>query len=250
MIMITPARIEARRVPVSSKNRNTMCMHHFLSSSCVQGVVFALMGLLYGIANAAEPFVWEQDLLYVVSDHPYFVSNSLPSGPERVNIDLSLNGGTNWTYRLAHGYPSQYGTNVVPLSMWITPAMWTENAVIGLRTLWTSTTNAIIQPDGYKTAPFAIGGIAITSPAEGETVYSPSYVPVTWREAGSVAVTVGISRDGEVYEPIAALASPGMTNTYVLPIVNQPSGPLWIAVADADLGDCYNVVKVNCVSLN
>jgi len=208
-----------------------------------------MIPIIIARATGQAAFLWEQDIIYEVSDHPYFVSNALPSGPERVNVDLSLDGGSNWTYRIAHGHPSRYGTNIVRFSMRITPDMWTESAVIAVRTLWTSTTNAIIVHHGHGSGLFAIGGIAIQSPAEGETVYSPGYIPVTWREAGSDAVTVGVSTDGEIYEPIAALPSPGMTNTYILPLANQPAGPLWIAVADAELGDCYDVVQVQCESL-
>jgi len=207
--------------------------------------------LACAVCSAAEPasFIVDREVVFEVSNHPYFVSNALPSGVERVNIDLSLDGGSNWQYRIAHGYPAQYGTNVVQLSMRITPAMWTEQACIGVRTLWTSTQNAIVLHEGHAGGLFSIGGIAIQTPAEGQTVYSPSYISVTWMEAGSEAVTIGVSTNGETFTPVAAVPSPARTNTYTLTISGYATGPLWIAVADAELGDCYDVVQVNCQSL-
>jgi len=213
--------------------------------------VIAVGLLLKGNAFGKDyDFVYDTDIVFSHQDHPYIRANALPSGPPRVNIDLSLDGGTNWPYRIAHGIKAHYGDNTYHASIRITEAMWTENAVIGVRSLWSSTTNSIVNHHGAKShEPFAIGGLRVLSPQAGETIYSPSYTPIIWHEAGLTAVEIGISTNGVDFASIVALPSPMATNTYILPLANQPSGPMWLAVKGMDVPDKVDVIQLNCINI-
>jgi hypothetical protein len=62
-------------------------------------------------------------------------------------------------------------------------------------------------------------------------------------------VQFGISLDGTNFVAQAVVASPGVaTNTYILPLVDIPTGPIWLAVAAVGFDDLYDIKKLNCIN--
>lgn len=164
---------------------------------------------------------------------PYRVVLSNDAPVQRVNLDLSLDSGATWYKRIAHGLPAPWGETTYTWSMRCTPDMWTEHARVGVRTLWSSTTNAIVLHEGDQSdADFCIPGVRILAPTNGGTVLQPSYTEITWHEAGAATVDIGISTNaGESYTKLYTVASTNATNSYFLPIMDYPTGRLDIVVS-------------------
>ena len=163
----------------------------------------------------------------------------------RVNLDLSLDSGSNWHKRISHGYSAQVGTNTVNWSLRVTPDLWTDNARVGVRTLWASTTSRIIQNLGdMSDGDFSIKGVRFLSPTNNETVLQPGYKTIRWHEAGFTNVIVGVSTNsGSSWTQLYMLPSPNRTNTYSLPIIGFPTGRVdFILWGTTDL---YHTVRVN-----
>ena len=188
--------------------------------------------------------------------HPFFVTNDVAK-IERLNIDISIDGGSNWTHHLYKGYPVGYGDNLVNISLPVTEDMWSENCLIFARTLWTSTTNGADHGESFSkythegdtAAPFKICGMHLISPSAESTIYSPSYMPITWHEAGPDYVKIGLSLDGSNFVEQAVVESTAATNTYILPITDIPTGPVWLIVAAVGFDDLYDIKKLNCINI-
>lgn len=165
----------------------------------------------------------------------------------RVNLDLSLDGGATWHTRIAHGLPCRYGTQDYVWSFHCTPDLWTERARIGVRTLWGSTTNVLVQHHGGQSATnFAICGVRIVSPTNNETVLQPGYKAITWHEAGASSVDIGVSTNAGIsWTKLYTVASPDPTNSWSVPIMGYSTGRLdFIVQAVGNLTDLWDTVTV------
>jgi hypothetical protein len=152
---------------------------------------------------------------------------------------------------VANGYPSEWGTNTLLWPLRVTPQRWTDQGRLRIQTLWTSTTNVVSIHEGdISDRDFTIAGIQVLGPATNETVYIPSYVPISWREAGSDYVRIGVSTDGVHFVEQALLLSPAGTNTYLLALADLETGPLWVAVASAELPGLSHKVRLNAVAFD
>jgi hypothetical protein len=224
----------------------------------MRSVIAAVMSLC--LSAVADPILPSPDRFdYVLTTNVQYVINDVFSTnaavpQERVRVDLSLDGGQTWPLPVAVGIPWTFGTNTLPCSLRVTPAMWTENAKLRVVTLWGATTNTppTYPGTGYhmgdvSDAPFSICGVRILSPANGATIAAPSYTPITWREAGVPVVHVGYSTNGVDYEFAATVPSLSPTTTWNFPVVpSLRSGPLWILVqAYSNLWDCVQVTVDN-----
>jgi hypothetical protein len=169
------------------------------------------------------------------NNHPYFSNDPI----RRVNIDFSRDSGSNWTRRIAAGYPvSDSGENVYYWSVRVTPDLWTEHARIAVRSLWSSTTNVIIRETGIpgrnegdmSDSDFSISGIRLLSPTNNATLRTPSYPTITWHEAGPNYVDIGYSTNsGASWVHMATVESRSATNSYQLPF-EAPPGRVAIGV--------------------
>lgn len=175
-------------------------------------------------------YVMEQTITF---KRPYLLAYSNEVAVQRVNLDLSLDSGQTWYKRIAHGLSAPYGETTYTWSMRCTPDMWTDHARVGLRTLWTSTTNTISIHEGdISDADFCIPGVRILAPTNGATVLQPSYTEIKWHEAGADSVDIGVSTNaGESYTKLYTIASPPGTNSYFLPIIGYTTGRFDIVVS-------------------
>jgi hypothetical protein len=164
----------------------------------------------------------------------------------RVNLDLSLDGGSNWHRRIAHGIPAHWGSNSYEWSFLVTPDLWTERARIAVRSLWSSTTNAVMLHEGDASdSNFAICGVRIVSPTNNETVLQPGYKQITWHEAGATSVDIGVSTNGGVsYTRLYTVNSPLPTNSWSVPIMGFSTGRLDFVVQSVGLTDLWDSVTV------
>lgn len=162
----------------------------------------------------------------------------------RVNLDLSLDGGSNWHRRIAHGIPAHWGSNSYEWSFLVTPDLWTERARIAVRSLWSSTTNAVMLHEGDASdSNFAICGVRILSPTNNEVVLQPRYMPISWHEAGPDYVDIGYSTNsGYSWTQLYTVESKSATNSWSIPIVNYPTGRIdFIVAAFSNLYDTVTV---------
>ena len=174
-----------------------------------------------------------------------------PFGMERVRLDLSLDDGQTWSHNIALGIQPDPGLNVYEWTVNITTNMWTESARVAVRTLWSSTTNEILQWQGDMSAEaFSICGLHIIEPACGSDVAIPTYLPIKFNEAGFDYVDILISTNSPsadvppVVEHIVTLATPGAgIKTYELPLTDYPHGPFWVIVWGAS--NFYDYVELN-----
>jgi hypothetical protein len=213
-----------------------------------------LLIIAYAIQILAhDPFdyIIEREITFAMLDPDEIRESDLPFvfpvGIERITVDLSLDDGTNWTHNIAYGIWPEPGTNTITWHMRITPAVWTETARIGIRTLWEAASSD--EPEllgGIVGRRFSIGGIRITSPVDGAAVAVPTYLPVTYQEAGADYVDIGISTNGVEFAHIQTVPSPGAgVHTYELALAHDvPHGQLWIAVGATGLSDLYDVIQV------
>jgi hypothetical protein len=187
-------------------------------------------------------YVMPQRVMWVCPYHPYFETNH---PPERVRIDLSLDGGVSWPIPIAYGVPSAWGTNTYDWTMRVTPDQWSDQARIRIQTLWSSTTNVLIKHQGdMSDANITIAGIRIISPQANAVVSVPSFLPVTWHEVGSDYVRIGISTNGVDFEEQAMVASPALTNQFTVSIADVAAGSLWVGVASVELPRLWHAVRV------
>jgi len=205
------------------------------------GLFMVLVGTIWADFNPLD-YVMTKDIVFERNYNSYSLSNQTET--LRVNLDLSLNSGSNWHKRIAHGIPAEWGTNVYTYNLRVTPDIWTDHARVGLRTLWASTTNAILFHHGDMSASdFAIKGIRFINPVNNETVWQPSYKTFRWHEAGFDAVTLGYSTNaGAGWIPLYRLASPNRTNTYSLAITGFPTGRVDFIMWGAS--DIYHTVTL------
>jgi hypothetical protein len=187
---------------------------------------------------------------YVMEKEIKFFRSYVPQCPQntqevlRVNLDLSLNSGSNWHKRIATGIPAEWGTNSYIWSLRMTPDLWTEHARIGVRTLWASRTNKIIRFMGdMSDSDFSIMGVRFVSPVENELIYQPGYKTISWHEAGVSNVTFAIKGPTATnWTPLYTLASPNPTNSYSLPVANFPTGNVQFMIWAKD--DLYHDITV------
>jgi len=98
--------------------------------------------------------------------------------PKRVHIDLSTDGGSNYTHRVAYGIPSE--SNFVNYSWcipWWDKSLLTETAMLRITDL-----------SGTKLAvsfPFIIAGIDIRAPVDGDVLTPGTFVDLTWFQSGA-----------------------------------------------------------------
>lgn len=202
----------------------------------------------------SHDYIVERNMIFERVDHPYFEAREPSNRVVRVNIDLSTDGGETWPHTIARGYPAALGTNVYPVSIKVTPDMWTDEATIRVMTIWAAAStnqlnDELLTLHGQASEPFTLGGIKITSPAAGETVYAPSYTPVQWREAGENMVSVGISTNGGASYIQSAYVESAITNEYSMAIpANYPSGPAIICVHGEAQG-ILETVNINIINL-
>jgi hypothetical protein len=217
-------------------------------------LLFAFLSVLSGLAWAADhnPFDYTISRSISVQSRDYdpldqyILDLIAPYGPERVRIDLSFDGGTNWPINVAYGVEIGPGTNTIPWHMRVTPDRWTEQAVIGVRTLWTETVNTIHPHTGGNSGTFVIPGLQIISPTNGQSVAVPTYLPFRFRESGSEFVRFGASTNGIDFTEVVTLATPGhgIVN-YELPILSHPAGPLWLAIGCTEHTNVTDIIQIN-----
>ncbi len=259
--MIYPARMEARRVPIASQIKGTNSVNNcaFSSPHARRGLSLAACSLaFFAFCFMLPAFAEHNPFDYVLSRQIKFVDRSqdpishdvinliAPVGIERVRVDLSLDGGATWPINVAYGITPAQGTNTIPWHLRITPDRWTEKAVIGVRTLWTESVNAIHPHTGGNSPYFTIPGLQILSPANGQSVAVPTYLPIQFRESGSEFVRFGTSTNGVDFTEVVTLATPGhgIVN-YELPILSHPVGPLWLAIGCTDYTNVTDIVQIN-----
>lgn len=188
----------------------------------------ALAGIYLGLRPAEAAYPDDYILDKEIKFERHYNWHSMSNHPEklRVNLDLSLNSGSNWHKRIAHGIAAEWGTNSYIWQVRVTPDMWTDHARVGVRTLWYSTTNRITLHNGdMSDSDFAIKGIRFVNPTNGETILQPSYKTIRWHEAGFSNVVFAVSTNAGVdWTPLYTLASPNPTNTYSLPVTGFPTG--------------------------
>ena len=116
----------------------------------------------------------------------------------RVNVELSLDGGTNFAYRIAVGVQHQPDRRRGEF-MWSPPPCYnlmTETAVMRLTDLDgkafdNGPTNYPfnLRPGEFvKTYPFSIKGVYVITPAPGAIVYSGASMPVDFFQTGGGSV--------------------------------------------------------------
>lgn len=186
-------------------------------------------------------YILTREILFTRPYVDYFASNW--PAITRVHLDLSLDDGATWHKRIAHGLDAQWGTNIYSYSLRVTPDLWTENARIGLRTLWASTTNSIVFHEGDLSGKFTIAGVRILTPTSGAVVLQPGYMQLTWHEAGPDYVDIGVSTNaGATWTEIYTVESKTPTNTWYIPITGYPTGRLdFVIMAYTNL---YATVRV------
>ncbi len=232
-----------------------MMSHRKFVALCwvVWGIAIASLSLLVRAARADHnPFdyVISRSISIQSRDHDPLPQDVLdliaPYGPERVRIDLSLDGGSNWPINVAYGIEIGPGTNTIPWHLRITPDRWTEEAVIGVRTLWTEAVTNIHPHSGGWSGGFVIPGLQIVSPTNGQSIAVPTYLPIQFRESGSEFVRLGKSTNGVDFIEIVTLATPGYGIVdYELPILSHPVGKLWLAVGCTDYTNVVDVIQLN-----
>lgn len=211
----------------------------------IYAVAGALGALLCIAARAEYPdsYILEKEIKFLRHYNSHSMSNQTPN--LRVNLDLSLDGGSNWHKRIAHGIPAEWGTNSYMWSFQCTPAMWTTNARVGVRTLWYSTTNKLTLHYGdMSDSSFTIPGVRILAPTNNERINQPSYKTIRWHEVGYDYVTIAISSNACTnWTPLYRVPSSALTNTYSLPIIGMPTGRVDLMIwAQTDL---YHTVQMN-----
>lgn len=169
-----------------------------------------------------------------------------PYGNERVRVDLSLDGGATWPINIANGIRLNPGDNIIPWHIRITPDRWTETAQISVRDLWAETSDTLSLYTSSHSGIFTIAGLRIISPAEGTTVSVPTYLPIQFQESGAESVRIGTSTNGINFTETVTLLTPGAGIIYyTLPLLPNPTGPLWIAISDTNNTNMTDVVKLN-----
>lgn len=190
-------------------------------------------------------YVMERTITFTRTPHESFWWHDIDT--LRVNLDLSLDSGSNWTQRIAHGLVAREGVNSYVWSLRVTPDLWTEHARVAVRTLWSSTGSEMIMHDGHMSdSDFAIAGVRILTPEPGTQLLNPGYHELRWHEAGPDSVDIGVSTNGIDFDLVANVASLSATNSYMLPVVDLPNGPLWICVQAYT--DLYDIVQCQLIS--
>ena len=208
----------------------------------ISSLVAALLALLAAAIACAEHdplnYVCTVPINFQVNTHVEAFSNEVVCN--RVNLDLSFDSGSNWTRRIANGLSVVPGSNTYWYSFRVTPDLWTEHARVAVRSLWSSTTNAIIggargrNEGDMSDADFSIAGCRLLSPTNGQVLRSPSYPTFTWHEAGSDTVTLGYSTNsGASWTALAIVPSPDPTNSYSFGL-DCPTGRVWFVIQSRD----------------
>ena len=209
------------------------------------GTICTVLGFalwLFAAEPDPENYVMTKTITFERPYTYYFASNY--PAVMRVNLDLSLDGGYNWHRRIAHGIPAHWGSNSYEWSFIVTPELWTERARIAVRTLWSSTTNAVMLHEGDASdSNFAICGVRILSPTNNQVVLQPGYMPISWHEAGPDYVDIGYSTNsGYSWTKLYTVESKSATNSWSFPIVNYPTGRIDLIVAA--YSNLYDTVTV------
>lgn len=164
-------------------------------------VLFFVLSLLSGSAFAGDYAIsWDwptnTTTAAIEAQYPW-----LQLGPERVNLELSFNGGSTWS-RLASGVPSAYGTNTYAISLPDDPAWKSTNAVIRVLTA-----PKYAQPQTISTVAIELSGIHLVAPPA--TVTNGVGVALRWTSAGAGAlVQLGYQALGaEIWQPLAVFGS-------------------------------------------
>jgi hypothetical protein len=211
------------------------------------GTIFMALCFVWVILGADHEPEYYRMTRTITFERPftYYFASNYPA-VSRVNLDLSLDGGSTWNRRIAHGIPAHWGSNSYEWSFLATPDLWTEHARIAVRTLWASTTNAVLLHEGdMSDKDFAICGIRILTPTNSETVLQPGYKQITWHEAGATSVDIGVSTNGGVsYTRLYTVNSPLPTNSWSVPIMGFSTGRLDFVVQSVGLTDLWDSVTV------
>lgn len=183
--MISPTRMEARRVPAASQSKK---QRQFGMNNCAFSSPHAWRGLslicvcclllsaVSAFAQNTYPVAWDwpsnTTVNAIMDQFPW-----LRMQPERVDIDLSLDGGA--TYEpLANGVESTYGTNVWWFSLPDQPRYLSTDARVRV-----SSQSKYRQPQTVVTAPVSIVGIVFVVPPA--TVTNGANVTLRWTASGA-----------------------------------------------------------------
>lgn len=141
------------------------------------------------------------------------------SWPKRVHIELSLDGGSNYTRRIAYGVPSEGRWVNYEYSLpWWDRTILTENAKLRMINL---------EGEELGTSfPFVIAGIGIISPAEGEILTPGTFIDLSWYQYGAgTEVQMGyITPTNETWAPFMTWSNCVSGNNTVSWQVALPSG--------------------------
>ncbi len=136
---------------------------------------------------------------YTITGYACGITNGLPADlvwPKRVHIDLSVDGGSNYTRRIGYGVPSD-GTwvNYEYSLPWWDRTLLTENAKLRMTNLEGTTLGTSFI--------FTIAGIGVTSPAQGDVITPGTFIDLTWYQygAGSEVEMGYITPSNETWAP-------------------------------------------------
>lgn len=158
--------------------------------------------------------------------------------PERVNIDLSLDGGATYE-NLARGVESTYGTNVWWFSLPDDPHYLSTDARVRV-----SSTQKYRQPQTVVEAPVVIAGVVFVAPPT--IVTNGSSVTLRWTAAGAGSlVRLGTRVIGaQSWGPQAVFASTdsnggATTNSVTWAVSGLQAVPTEIIIQSMDDPLCY-----------
>ena len=188
-------------------------------------IVFVIALLLAGI------------LVTIGADYQLQVEK-LVAGYDRMNIDLSLDGGATYNVRIASGVPIEFGINKYNYSLPNNPSLLTDNARVRYQTLRDrGATNGL--GTAWSTDVFTVAGVYIITPAAG-TVHDHT-IPIKWisNDAGA-QVKIAISTNaGASYALVAFADNVDGTNNYNVVVPDAISGRVKLTVASMLFAQCH-----------
>jgi hypothetical protein len=122
--------------------------------------------------------------------------------PRRVHLQLSVDGGSNYTRYIAYGLPvTNCAASCVYSLPWWDETIITERAVVRV-------TDLEGEQIGRSIEPFTIAGIFIHTPVAGETITHGSYIDLEWVQAGAGdSVQIGYITPTVGFTPVATFTS-------------------------------------------
>ena len=162
----------------------------------------------YQVKVAPKPLLGTssfQGNVYTITGYAAGITNGLPADlvwPKRVHIDLSVDGGSNYTRRIGYGVPSDGNYVNYEYSLpWWDRSLLTENAKLRMTNL-----------EGTKLGEsfaFTIAGFWVTVPADGDVLVPGTFVDLAWIQAGCGSeIEMGyITPENETWSPFVTFSN-------------------------------------------